>query len=155
MDSTGARRSLQMPSGVLRPLVGAMPLAGAMIVLAFIAVLAGTNGLTAGKAHAGVISKITVNSTGNTDDGDCEGPANDNTIGGDCTLIEAINDANDGLANVINFQPSVFTVAARGHISIRALAFGGKSCPTLAGLPTRTPSGYGGVLRIGLSISCR
>jgi len=126
-----------------------------MIVLAFIAVVAGTNGLTAGKAHAGVISKITVNSTGNTDDGDCEGPANDNTIGGDCTLIEAINDANDGLANVINFRPSVFTVAIRGRISIHALALGGKGCPALAGPSARTPSRHGGVLRIGPSIACR
>jgi CSLREA domain-containing protein len=72
-----------------------------MTVFAVLALLAVTNSSILGKAQAGVASKVTVNSRGNTDDGDCEGPPNDSVAGGDCTLREAINDANDGLADVI------------------------------------------------------
>jgi hypothetical protein len=117
--------------------------------------LAGANGKITGTAHAGVVDKVTVNNTGNTDDGVCGGPANDNTIGGDCTLIEAINDANNGLADVINFQPSVFTIGSRGFINIANLALGGNGCPTSAGQTMRTGSrAHGGALRFGPSVSC-
>jgi hypothetical protein len=87
-------------------------------VFAVLAILAGNSGALTGKAHAGVAAKVTVNSRGNTDDGDCEGPPNDGVIGGDCTLAEAINDANDGLADLINFHPPVFPVANPGLISV-------------------------------------
>ena len=40
---------------------------------------------------------VTVNSTSNTDDGDCEGTPNAGV--GNCTLVEAINDVNAGLGS--------------------------------------------------------
>lgn len=112
MQTTGSRLRLQFPPGVLRLLVGAT------VVFAVLAILAGNSNMITGKAEAGVVSKVTVNSLGNSDDGDCEGAGNDDTVGGDCTLYEAINAANSGFADLINFRPSVFPENNPGTIII-------------------------------------
>ncbi|MEX2158637.1 MAG: hypothetical protein WEB04_04470, partial [Dehalococcoidia bacterium] len=82
-------------------------------------VLTGLVALSAGlarEARAGAVAKLTVNSTANNDDGDCSGAPNAGS--GDCTLREAINDVNDGLADEINFHPAVFSQAAHGVIQL-------------------------------------
>jgi len=112
MQTTGSRPRMQFPPGVLRLLVGAT------VVFAVLAILAGSGNMITGKAEAGVAAKVTVNTTGNTDDGDCEGPPNDNVIGGDCTLHEAIDAVNVGIADLINFHPAVFAENDPGTIII-------------------------------------
>ena len=77
----------------------------------------------AGNASAGGDTVVTVNSTGNFDDGDCEGPPNDDAAG-NCTLAEAIDVANAGDADIINFHPPVFSKQSPGVIDIE----GGDGC---------------------------
>jgi len=77
----------------------------------------------ADNASAGSSAVVTVNSTGNFDDGDCEGPPNDDATG-NCTLAEAINTANAGDADIIRFHPPVFSKESPGVIDIE----GGDGC---------------------------
>src|SRR3989304_1535748 len=74
---------------------------GARVLLA----LAGFMSLISQEARAepAGAAKLTVNTVSNTDDGDCEGPPNAGS--GNCTLHEAIDDVNGGLADRINFHP--------------------------------------------------
>ena len=90
----------------------------AVLLLAAFGVWANGSGWLPVPAQAGVEAAVTVNSTGNTDDGDCEGPPNDNVLGGDCTLYEAINAANNGVADVINFHPAVFPIGNPRTITV-------------------------------------
>ena len=69
----------------------------------------------AGNASAGGDEKITVNSTANIDDGECEGAPNDDEIG-NCTLHEAIDMVNNGDADIINFHKPVFSKEQPGVI---------------------------------------
>ena len=62
-------------------------------------------------------SKVTVNSTANIDDGECEGAPNDDEIG-NCTLHEAIHAVNDGDATFILFHEPVFSKAQPGVIHL-------------------------------------
>ena len=71
----------------------------------------------AGNATAGGDEKITVNSTANIDDGECEGAPNDDEIG-NCTLFEAINLVNNGDADIINFHKPVFSKEQPGVINL-------------------------------------
>jgi len=71
----------------------------------------------ASDASAGGDAKVTVNSTANIDDGDCEGPPN-NDATGNCTLHEAIDMVNAGDADIINFHPPVFSKEQPGVINI-------------------------------------
>jgi CSLREA domain-containing protein len=73
--------------------------------------------LASQRADAGAVAKLTVNSTSNTDDGQCNGPPNDQAVG-NCTLREAIEQVNDGLADTINFHPTVFSKASPGVIQL-------------------------------------
>jgi hypothetical protein len=108
-------------------------LLGATVLFALLAVAFGVQQ----RADAGVALKVTVNSLANDDpfdpnDGDCEGLPNDNVIGGDCTLAEAIVAANNGEADVINFHPPVFPKANPGVIIIDSDIVGNNGClPTL------------------------
>jgi hypothetical protein len=76
--------------------------------------------LPSGDAAAGAI-KVTVNSTANTDDGDCDHPP---TGTDDCTLHEAIDAVNAGLADEINFHPPTFPPAQKAVINLE----GGEGC---------------------------
>ena len=71
----------------------------------------------AGNASAGGDTKITVNSTANIDDGECEGAPNDDEIG-NCTLHEAIDMVNNGDADIINFHKPVFSKEQPGVIEL-------------------------------------
>ena len=71
----------------------------------------------AGNASAGGDTKITVNSTANIDDGDCEGAPNDDETG-NCTLHEAIDMVNTGDADIINFHKPVFSKEQPGVINL-------------------------------------
>ena len=70
-----------------------------------------------GNAAAGGDTKITVNSTANIDDGECEGVPNDDEIG-NCTLHEAIDMVNNGDADIINFHKPVFSKEQPGVINL-------------------------------------
>jgi hypothetical protein len=76
--------------------------------------------LPGGDAKAGAV-KLTVNSTANTDDGDCDHPL---VATDDCTLHEAIDAVNAGLGDTINFHPPVFSPSMPGVINIE----GGEGC---------------------------
>jgi CSLREA domain-containing protein len=80
------------------------------------------------RARAGFAPSATVNSTANADDGDCEGPPNDDIVGGACTLREAINAVNSGGPNAILFEPRVFTTLSPGVID---LGHGGGCLPDI------------------------
>ena len=69
------------------------------------------------QADAGAVGTVFVNSTSNTDDGQCNGPPNDLAVG-NCTFREAINDVNDGLADTIKFHPAVFSKRTPGIIQL-------------------------------------
>ncbi|MEX0786582.1 MAG: hypothetical protein WD939_08105, partial [Dehalococcoidia bacterium] len=69
------------------------------------------------EASAGSDLKVTVNTPSNhAPDGECEGDPNEGS--GDCTLGEAILEANAGRADIINFRKSVFPKANPGVIYI-------------------------------------
>ena len=71
------------------------------------------------KVSAGDDAKVTVNSTANVDDGDCEGAPNDDATG-NCTLHEAIDMVNNGDADIITFHPPVFSKVQPGVIDLCA-----------------------------------
>ncbi|MCI0890902.1 MAG: hypothetical protein J4O04_08845, partial [Chloroflexi bacterium] len=71
----------------------------------------------ASNASAGGGTKITVNSTANIDDDECEGAPNDDEIG-NCTLHEAIDMVNNGDADIINFHKPVFSKEQPGVINL-------------------------------------
>jgi hypothetical protein len=92
----------------------------ALIGLAAISVFALHGELAGGDARAGAVV-LTVNSTANTDDGDCDHPA---TGTDDCTFHEAIDAVNAGLGDEINFHPPVFSPDMPGVINLE----GGEGC---------------------------
>ncbi len=97
--------SLSRPA-IIKLLIGAVLMLGLLSLFVILA----------GNASAGGDAKVTVNSTANTDDGDCEGVPNDGT--GNCTFREAINEVNDGNADIINFHPPVFSKQQPGVINL-------------------------------------
>jgi CSLREA domain-containing protein len=97
-----------------RYLLFALPAAGLLLLAALGAFLLHSGD----EASAGNIPRVYVNSIGNTSDGDCEGSPNDTTIGGDCTLREAIEAVNNGISASIGFEARVFSIASPGVINI-------------------------------------
>jgi CSLREA domain-containing protein len=83
-----------------------------LLLVAAVAVVLAVQAAFATQAPAGA-AKLTVNSTANDDDGSCDHPPGP---GIDCTLHEAIDAANAGLGNLINFHPATFPEAQPGTI---------------------------------------
>jgi len=109
VHTTGSRGRLGVHPTMLRLLIGAA------LLLAF----AGIAGTLAQQADAGG-GTVFVNTTANTDDGQCNGPPNDAALG-NCTLHEAIDRVNLGFADVIKFHPAIFPKAAPGVIDLEAV----------------------------------
>ena len=97
---------------ITRPAITKL-LIGAVVLLGLLGLFVAL----AGSASAGGDTKITVNSTANIDDGECEGAPNDDEIG-NCTLREAINMVNNGDADIINFHKPVFSKEQPGVINL-------------------------------------
>ena len=100
------------PSSSSRSAITRLLLAAVVILASLSLVVA-----LAGHATAGADAKVTVNSIANIDDGECEGPPNNNSVG-NCTLHEAIHAVNNGHGDIINFHPPVFTKEAPGLIDL-------------------------------------
>lgn len=111
VHTTGSRQLFAMrPATALRLLIGAA------LLLALVGL---TAVLTAQRADAGAVGTLVVNSTANTDDGDCGGPPNNQAVG-NCTLHEAIDQVNLGLADTIKFHPAVFPKQSPGVIDLES-----------------------------------
>ncbi len=107
MDTTGSRTLLGSRQMTIRLLLVAIVAAITVGALSI---------YTAHQTDAGPVLKVTVNSVGNTDDGDCTGAPNEGS--GDCTLHEAIDVVNEGKADEINFHKTVFSKVTPGVIQI-------------------------------------
>ena len=94
-----------------RPALARLLLAGVVLLGLAVAVT-----VFAGSAGAGDGTVVTVNTTANIDDGECEGAPNDGA--GNCSLHEAIDDVNAGLADIIRFHPPAFGKEDPGVIQI-------------------------------------
>ena len=103
---------IQNPASISRPALVRLLLAASLLLGIAVAFM-----VFAGNASAGGDTKITVNSTANIDDGECEGAPNDDEIG-NCTLHEAIDMVNNGDADIINFHPPVFSKEQPGVINL-------------------------------------
>ena len=103
---------IQNPMSISRPAITKLLLAAAVMLG-----LLGLFVALAGNASAGGDTKITVNSTANIDDGECEGAPNDDEVG-NCTLHEAIDMVNNGDADIINFHKPVFSKEQPGVIDL-------------------------------------
>ena len=103
---------IQNSTSISRPAIAKLFI-GAVLLLGLLGLFVAL----AGDASAGGDTKITVNSTANIDDGECEGAPNDDEIG-NCTLHEAIDMVNNGDADIINFHKPVFSKEQPGVISL-------------------------------------
>jgi hypothetical protein len=82
---------------------------------------------------SGATDTLVVNSTSNSDDGDCEGHGNDDIIGGNCTFHEAIDAVNSGEAGRITFDAVQFSNAQPGVIVVDDSRAGSLGClPAIA-----------------------
>ncbi|MCI0778281.1 MAG: hypothetical protein J4N95_08865, partial [Chloroflexi bacterium] len=102
----------QDSASISRPAITKL-LIGAVVMLGLLGLFVAL----AGNASAGGGTKVTVNTTANIDDGECEGAPNDDEIG-NCSFREAINLVNNGDADIINFHKPVFSKEQPGVISL-------------------------------------
>ncbi|MCI0856106.1 MAG: hypothetical protein J4N98_05415, partial [Chloroflexi bacterium] len=102
----------QDSASISRPAITKL-LIGAVVMLGLLGLFVAL----AGNASAGGGTKVTVNTTANIDDGECEGAPNDDEIG-NCSFREAINLVNNGDADIINFHKPVFSKEQPGVINL-------------------------------------
>lgn len=145
MQTTGSRTLFGMRLTAVRLLLAV----ASMLLLSMVGVFTalGTQQAQAGQAD----SMLTVNSTANTETAPilpvtaanaCGGFPNTTNLAGDCTLREAINAVNAGLADKINFHPTTFSVATPGVIDIE----GGLGCLPAIDRPVTIDSANTGVV---------
>ena len=120
----------------MRPM-GLRLLGGSLLLVGLIALAAVLGPHT--RVSAATI--VTVNSTANTDDGACTGSPNSGL--GNCTLREAINVVNAGLADTIKFHIPVFSEATPGVINLEA---GLGQLPVITGEVTIDARGAGVII---------
>lgn len=98
----------------------ALPAAGALLAALLLFTNAAVQRFGSRDVRAGFAPVVTVNTTVNSDDGDCQGPPNDADQTGQCSLREAINEVNSGGSDAIAFEPRVFTRAVPGVINLES-----------------------------------